>query len=174
MWGRLGLQEMPTPASIEHSRALLRETPSPEKGSDVIEDGPDSPMEPRNLFGTDNDDVASKLASSEASEQGSEDVALGVDLNIAAEDYADDTYMLTIRLVSLLAMLVATSKWLQLTGQEVNARQSLAFSPTSSVRRKPEGAEAALDGVQMPVKQEFGQLGVGVRTVLRRVTGPLL
>ena len=95
------------------------------------------------------------------SEQGNADVASGVEIAISAEGYTHDTYMLIIRLLSLLAMLVATSKWLRLTGQEVNAKKSLAFSATSSVRRKPEALEATLDGVQMPVHQEFRQLGGG-------------
>ena len=69
---------------------------------------------------------------------------------------------------------MATSKWSQLTGEEVNAKKSLAFSVTSLVRRKPEEPEATLDGVQMPVQQEFRQLAVGVCTVPRRGTGPLL
>ena len=125
---------MPTAASTEHSRASLRD---PEGGLDMTEDGPDSLMQPRNLFRTDSDDVASEGASSGDTEQISEDVAPGVELNISAKGYADDTYMLTIRLVSLLAMLVATSKWLQLTGQDVNAKTSSAFSTTSLVRRKP-------------------------------------
>ena len=139
----------------------------------MIEDEPGLPMQPRNLFGTDSDDVASEGASSTDSERGSEDIAPGVGLNISAEGYADDTYMLTIHLVSLLAMLVATSKWLQLTGQEVNAKKSLAFSAASLVHRKPEELEATLDAVWMPVQQEFRQLGVGVRTVPRRGTRPL-
>ena len=54
--------------------------------------------------------------------------------------------------ISLLTMLVATSKWLRLTGQEVNAKKSLAFSATNNVRRKQEPLEATLDGVQMPVQ----------------------
>ena len=77
-------------------------------------------------------------------------------------------------MLSLLAMLVATSKWVQLTGQELNAKKLFAFSATSSARKKPEALEAALDGVLMPVQQEFRQLGVGVHTVPRRGTGPLL
>ena len=82
--------------------------------------------------------------------------------------------MLAIHLLLLLTMLVATSKWLKLTGQEVNAKKSLAFSATNKVRRKPEPLEATLDGVQMPVQQGFRQLAVGVRTMPRRGTGPLL
>ena len=41
--------------------------------------------------------------------------------------------MLIVRLLSLPAMLVATSKWLRLIGQEFNAKKSLAFSATSAV-----------------------------------------
>ena len=52
-----------------------------------------------------------------------EDAAPGVEVTISAEGYADDTYMLTLRLLSILAMLVATSKWLKLTGREVNAKK---------------------------------------------------
>ena len=70
----------------------------------MTEDGPHSPMQPWNLFRTDSDDVASEGASSTDSERGNEDVIPGVELNIPAEGYADDTYMLTIRLVSLMAM----------------------------------------------------------------------
>ena len=97
-----------------------------------------------------------------------------MEIDISAEGYADDTYMLTIHLLSLLAMLVATNKWLKVTGQQVNGKKSLAFLATSKARRKPEALEATLDGVQMPVQQEFRQLGIGVRTVPRRGTGPLL
>ena len=54
-----------------------------------------------------------------------------MEINISAEGYADNAYMLTIHLLLLLAMLVATSKWPMLTGQEVNAKKSLALSATS-------------------------------------------
>ena len=43
-------------------------------------------------------------------------------------------------------MLVATSNWLKLTGQEVNDKKSLAFSATNKVRRKPEPLEATPRG----------------------------
>ena len=36
----------------------------------------------------------------------------GTEIAISAEGYADDTYMLALRLLALLAMLAATSKWL--------------------------------------------------------------
>ena len=143
-------------------------------GLEVEEDEPHSPIQPRNLLGADSGDTASEDTSSTDSEHDSNDAAPGVEIDISAEGSADDTYMLTIRLLSLLAMLVATSKWLKLTGQEVNAKKSLAFSATNKARRKPEAPEATLDGVRMPVRQEFRQMGVGVRTMPRRGTGPLL
>ena len=103
-----------------------------------------------------------------------EDAAPGSQATISAEGYADDTYMITAYLLSLLAMLAATSKWLTLTGQEVNASKSLAFAAAHSARGPPTALEATLDGVRIPTQQEFRQLGVGVRTVPRRGTGPLL
>ena len=122
-------------------------------GSHVGEDEPQSPMQPRNLFGADSEDTASEDTSSADSEHDSDGAAPGVEINISAEGTADNTYMLTIRLLSLLAMLVATSRWLQVTGHEVNAKKSLAFSAASKARRKPEALEATLDGVQMPVQR---------------------
>ena len=75
--------------------------------------------------------------------------------------------MLAIHLLSLLTMLVATSKWLKLTGQQVNMKKSVAFSATNMVRRKPEPLEATLDGVHMQVQHEFRQPRVAVRTMPR-------
>ena len=77
------------------------------------------------------------------------------------EGYADDTYMLAVHLLPLLAMLAATSRWLQLTGQVMNAKKSLAFTATYSARKRPGALEATLDGVQIPTQQEFRQLGWG-------------
>ena len=94
---------MPTPASTEHSRMSLREPPSPRGGSEVEEDEPHSPIQPRNLFGADGEDNASEDTSSTDSEHDSNDASPGVELDISAEGYADDTYMLTVRLLSLLA-----------------------------------------------------------------------
>ena len=84
-------------------------------GSKVEEDEPHSPIRPRNLFGADSGDDASDDTSSTDSERDSNNAAPGVEIDISAEGYADDTYMLTVHLLSLLAMLVATSKWLKLT-----------------------------------------------------------
>ena len=175
VWGRLGVLAMPTPASTEHSRALLRSPPLREDEFEVSSEEPGSPILPRNLFGTDSLDGASD--STHMSEEGSVDevdAAPGSRATISAEGYADDTYMLTAYLLSLLAMLAATSKWLTLTGQEVNASKSLAFAATHSARGPPTALEATLDGVRIPTHQEFRQLAVGVRTVPRRGTGPPL
>ena len=139
VWGRLGLQQMPSPASTEHSGMWVREAPSPwEGGSELDEDEPHLPIQPRNLFGAHNEDAASDDTGSTDSGQNSNDAAPGVEVEISAEGYADDTYMLAIHLLSLLTMLVATSNWLKLTGQEVNAKKSLPFLATIKVRRKPE------------------------------------
>ena len=69
-----------------------------------------------------------------------------------------------------------------LDGQEVNAKKSLAFSATSSMRGKPLELRATLDGVEFPVQLEFRQMGVGkwefrqmgVHTGPKRGTGPVL
>ena len=119
-------------------------------GAKVDEDEPHSPIQPRNLFGADDGDAASDDTGSTDSRQSSNDAAPGVEIEISAKGYGEDTYMLAIHLLSLLTMLVATSKWLKLMGQEVNAKKSLAFSATNKVRGKPEPQEATLDGVQMP------------------------
>ena len=132
-----------------------------------------SPLAPRNLFGPREEDGTSGEASVTEDDDATEDAAPGVEITISAKGCADDTYMLAVVLLSLLAMLVATIKWVKLTGQEINAKKSLSFSATNSARRKPEALEATLDGVLMPV-QRFRQLEVGVRTVPRRGTGPLL
>ena len=98
----------------------------------------------------------------------------GTKVAISAEGYSDKTYMLALSLLALLAMLAANSKWLQPTGQEVSAKKSLAFSLTSLVRGKPPELRATLDSVELPVQQEFRQLGVGLRTWPKRGIGRLL
>ena len=125
---------MPTPASTEHSTMSLREAPSP--GGAGVRAGRGRTalaIQPRNLFGADDEDAAGDDTGSTDSGHNSNDAPP----EIPAEGYADDMYMLEIHLLSLLTMLVATSKWLKLTAQEVNAKKSLAFSATNRVRRKP-------------------------------------
>ena len=92
-------------------------------------------------------------------------MAPGMQVAIWAEGYADDTYMLAMHLLPLLAMLALTSMWLQLKRQEVNAKMSLALTATCSARKRPDALEKTLDGVQIPAQQEFRQLGLGVRIV---------
>ena len=75
--------------------------------------------------------------------------------------------MLALYLVSPLAMLTATSKWSTLTGHEVAASKSLAFTAAHSARKRPSTVDATLDGVRIPIQQEFGQMGVVVRRVAR-------
>ena len=146
--GRLGFQAMPTPANTEHSRVSLGSLFSQEDESEVPSEEPNCPIIPRNLFGSGSEDGASDGA--RASEEGSQDAegaALVSQAAISAEAYAHDTYMLTVYLTSLLAMLAATSKWLKLAGQEVNASKSLAFTTAHSARKRPSTLEATLDGV---------------------------
>ena len=168
----VGLASDAYPASTEHSRASLWSLFSHEDESEVPNEEPNSPIVPRNLFSSGSEDGASDGArvSDEGSED-AEDAAPGSQAAISAEGYTDDTYMLTIYLLSLLAMLAATSKWLK---QEVNAAKLLAFTAAHSARKRPSTLEATLDGVRIPTQQEFRQLGVGVRTVPQRGTGPLL
>ena len=161
VWGRLGLQAMPTPASTEHSRASLRSPFSQEDESEVPSEEPSSPIVPRNLFGADSEDGASDDA--RALEEGSvdaEDVAPGSQAAISAEGYADDTYMLTVYLLSLLAMLAATSKWLKLTGQEVNASKSVAFTAAHSARKRPSW-KRPWTGCEYPPSRSSGSWGWG-------------
>ena len=130
-----------------------------------------SPIQPRNLFGS--GETSDESSSTDAEDEES-DVGPGTGVAISAEGYADDTYMLALSLLALLAMLAVTGKWHQTTGQEVNAKKSLAFLATSSASGKPAEPRATLNGVELPVQQVFRQLGVGVQTLPKRGTGPLL
>ena len=56
VWGRLGLQAMPTSSSTEHSTTLLRGPPSPGTMSEGTSKEPNSLILPRSLFGSDFDD----------------------------------------------------------------------------------------------------------------------
>ena len=121
---------------------------------------------PRNLLGSDN--VSDGARASYGESEDAEDVALGAQVAISAEGYRDDTYMLAMYLLSMVAMLAATSRWLRLPGQEVHAKKLLACTAAYSARKWPDTLEATLDGVQIPTQQEFQQLGVGPRRVPRR------
>ena len=95
VWARPGLEEMPSPASKETSRASLR---APE------DEEPLSPLRPRVLF----DEMDDSSATSEDAGQGDDDAAPGVEVRISAEGYADDTFMLAMCIMTLQLMLLAT------------------------------------------------------------------
>ena len=85
-------------------------------------------------------------------EEWEEGCCQSIELALAGQQWADDDSGLLERLVDkLMVLLVAASKWLQHTAQKVNAKKLLAFAATGSPRRKPETAEATLDGVHIPI-----------------------
>ena len=49
-------------------------------------------------------------------------------MEVSAEGYAHDTYMLAMCAMMLMQMLQATGQWTALTGQEINVKKSLAFA----------------------------------------------
>ena len=169
VWARLGLEEMPLPASTETCKASLR---SPARRVEDLE-GEDhmSPMRPRVLF-EDQSDEGQPLETE--LEEAEDECAPGVEVRISAEGYADDTYMLALSIVSLTLMLAATSHWVRLTRQEIHVKKSMVFGVGRVTGSSAQPLQAELDGEQLPVQREFRQLGVGVRTTPKRGTGPLL
>ena len=63
----------------------------------------------------------------------------------------------------------ATEKWLQLTGQDVNAGKSTVWTPDSDA-----GQPIQLLGVPISEETEFRRLGIGIRCPPARGTRPLL
>ena len=161
VWAWPGLEEMPSPASTETSRASL---PAPE------DEEPLSPLQPRVLF----EDTDDSSATSEDAGHGDDDAAPGVEVRISAEGYADDTYMLAMCIMTLQLMLLATGQWVQLTGQEINVKKSMLFGVRGLRGTTAPPLRAELNGEALPVQHEFRQLGVGVRTTITKGTGPLL
>ena len=161
VWARLGLEEMPSQASTETSRASLR---APE------EEEPLSPLRPWVLF----DETDDSSATSEDTGQGDDDAAPGVEVRISAEGCADDTYMLAMCIMTLQLMLLATGQWVQLTGQEINVKKSMLFGVRGPRGTAAPPLRAELNGEALPVQHEFRKLGVGVRTTVTKGTGPLL
>ena len=159
VWARLGLEEMPSPASTETSRASLRE-----------DEEPLSPLRPRVPF----DEMDDSSATSEDARQGGDDAAPGVEVRISAEGYTDDTYMLAMCIMTLHLMLLATGQWVQLTGQEINVKKSMLFGVRGPQGTNAPPLQAELNGEALPVQHEFRQLGVGVRTTITKGTRPLL
>ena len=139
---------MPTPATTEYSRESLRGRLSPGTTSEATSEGANSPILPRNLFRAGIEDSASdETRMSDDGQEDAEDTALGTKIAGSAEGYADDTYMLAMHLLSLLALLAATSRRLQVTGQEVNAKKSLDFTVTHSARKRLATLDAMPDGM---------------------------
>ena len=94
----------------------------------------------------------------------------GVEIMISAMGYADDTYGLGTSLGTLQGALDQTQLWLRLTGQEVNGKKSVSFS----TEKEQDSVELAICGANIPKKEEFRCLGVGIRTRRCARTGPLL
>ena len=63
-----------------------------------------------------------------------------------------------------------TAEWLRITGQDVRPDKSGAWALGATAADAP----ARLRGLEIPHKDEFRQLGVGIRVEARRGTGPLL
>ena len=161
VWARLGLEEMPSPASTETSRASLR---APE------DEEPLSPLRPRVLL----DETDDSSATSEDAGHGDGDAAPGVEVRISAEGYTDDTYMLAMCIMTLQLMLLATGQWVQLTGPDINVKKSMLFGVRGPRGTTAPPLRAELNGEAPPLQHEFRQLGVGVRTTITKGTGPLL
>ena len=63
-----------------------------------------------------------------------------------------------------------TAEWLQITGQDVRPDKSGAWALGATAADAP----ARLRGLEIPNKDEFRQLGVGIRVEAQRGTGALL
>ena len=101
-------------------------------------------------------------------------MAPGTTVEISAEGYTDDTYMLAMCAMTLMLMLQATGQWTTLIGQEINAKKSLAFAMQHTARGTREAQDVELNGETLSKDHEFRQLGIGVRMHPKRGTGPLL
>ena len=110
------------------------------------------------------------LASDDSGEERSSPLDQVLEVGISAMGYADDTYGLGTSLGSLQGALDQTQIWLRLTGQEVNGKKSVSFT-TEEV---PRDVGLAISGADIPKKEEFRCLGVGIRTRPCAKTGPLL
>ena len=84
--------------------------------------------------------------------------------------YADDTQAMTRTSQDRQDVCDRTAEWLQITGQDVRPDKSGAWALGATAADAP----ARLRGLEIPNKDEFRQLGVGIRVEARRGTGPLL
>ena len=84
--------------------------------------------------------------------------------------YADDTQVMTRTSQDRQDVCDRTAEWLRITGQDVRPDKSGAWALGATAADAP----ARLRGLEIPNKDEFCQLGVGIRVEARRGTGPLL
>ena len=84
--------------------------------------------------------------------------------------YADDTQAMTRTSQDRQDVCDRTAEWLRVTGQDVRPDKSGAWALGATAADAP----ARLRGLEIPNKDEFRQLGVGIRVEARRGTGPLL
>ena len=90
-------------------------------------------------------------------------------LEVSTMGYADDTYAFAQDGASMAPKMGTISEFLEVTGQGVNAKKSVAFDTTGE---QPVGAE--LGGQPLPLQNEFRVLGAGVRTTGLPGSGPLI
>ena len=76
-------------------------------------------------------------------------------LTVGAVGYADDCYPIRQTVPELEAPMQMTSRWLQKTGQVINASKSLSFEVNNAKASKVE-----LDGEVLPRKSNFKSLGI--------------
>ena len=66
------------------------------------------------------------------------EMAPGTRMELLAEGYANDTYMLALCIGSLTLMLMATSDWVHLMEHEINVGKSMVFEVQHRTRAAPE------------------------------------
>ena len=176
VWARPGMTEMASPASTETLRASLRRPPTPDSpDTQGSLDSPRSPIKPHVLFSMDRVGSAeSSNAHSSGDQVPTEEMAPHTTVEISAEGYADDTYMLALCALALTMMLQATGQWTKLTGQEINVSKSLTFSVQHRARGTLEGLKVELNNETLPQQHEPTQPGIGVRMRPRKGMGTLL
>ena len=88
---------------------------------------------------------------------------------VGAQGYADNTEAVAPGMGPLQRMVLATERWLRLTGQTVNVDKSTSFLEGSD-----DPTPLLLLGTPITRSAEFKRLGVGIRGGARRGAGPTL
>ena len=142
--------------STETSRASLQRPATPgSPDTQTSLNSPRSPIEPRVLFSPDRVSSAGEDdARSHDDEDLDETMAPGTRMEISAEGYADDMYMLPLCAMSLVMMLQATGRWITLMGEEINMGKSL-ISVQHTARETLEAQRVELNGGALPQQHEF-------------------